>query len=107
MNPAQVRNADNLVDDPHGLAIYEEKPNTDHLETASIEEQKAVNSNADYSGFTQKTDPKEIKLVRKLDMYIMVSSCHSILKPMLTLDLLVGYVLAQLPRPKRHRLGQT
>jgi len=27
----------------------------------------------DYSGFTQKTDPKEIKLVRKLDMYIMPS----------------------------------
>lgn len=26
----------------------------------------------DYSGFTQKTDPREIKLVRKLDMYIMV-----------------------------------
>lgn len=26
----------------------------------------------DYSGFTQKTDPVEIKLVRKLDMFIMV-----------------------------------
>jgi hypothetical protein len=72
MNPAQIRNADNLIDDPHGLAIYEEKPNTDHLETASVDE-KAANTNADYSGFTQKTDPKEIKLVRKLDMYIMVS----------------------------------
>lgn len=29
----------------------------------------------DYSGFTQKTDPQEIKLVRKLDWYIMVSAC--------------------------------
>lgn len=27
----------------------------------------------DYSGFTQKTDPREIKLVRKLDIYIMTS----------------------------------
>lgn len=27
----------------------------------------------DYSGFTQKTDPKEIKLVRKMDIYIMLS----------------------------------
>lgn len=27
----------------------------------------------DYSGFTQKTDPVEIKLVRKLDCFIMVS----------------------------------
>lgn len=26
----------------------------------------------DYSGFTQKTDPVEIKLVRKLDLFIMV-----------------------------------
>jgi hypothetical protein len=81
MNPAQIRNADNLIDDPHGLAIYEEKPNTDHLETASIEEEKQVNSNADYSGFTQKTDPKEIKLVRKLDMYIMVSHLSLLICP--------------------------
>lgn len=82
MNPAQIRNADNLIDDPHGLAIYEEKPNTDHLETASIEEEKQVNANADYSGFTQKTDPKEIKLVRKLDMYIMVCIYSTSCKPL-------------------------
>lgn len=74
MTSAQIRNADNLVDDPHGLAIYEEKPNADHLETASIADEKAINgAKADYSGFTQKTDPKEIKLVRKLDLYIMAS----------------------------------
>lgn len=29
-------------------------------------------SNLDYSGFAQKTDPKEVKLVRKLDIRIMV-----------------------------------
>lgn len=69
----QQNNAANLVDDPHGLAVYEEKPNTDHLESASVHDEKEVAKNADYSGFTQKTDPKEIKLVRKLDLYIMTS----------------------------------
>jgi hypothetical protein len=33
-----------------------------------------VDKNVDYSGFAQKTDPAEIKLVRKLDLHIMVSS---------------------------------
>lgn len=28
---------------------------------------------ADYSGFSQKTDPAEIRLVRKMDVYIMLS----------------------------------
>lgn len=79
MTTPQIRNANNLIDDPHGLEIYEDKPNADHLETASIAEEKAVNANADYSGFTQKTDPKEIKLVRKLDAYIMV--CLRLLLP--------------------------
>ncbi|KAF2725452.1 MFS general substrate transporter [Polychaeton citri CBS 116435] len=35
------------------------------------EEGKVAVSNVDYSGAHEKTDPKEIKLVRKLDMYIM------------------------------------
>ncbi|PWZ01222.1 MFS general substrate transporter [Testicularia cyperi] len=30
-------------------------------------------ANADYSGFAQKSDPREIKLVRKMDIYIMTS----------------------------------
>ncbi len=34
---------------------------------------EAVDVKVDYSGFTQKTDPAEIKLVRKLDCFIMVS----------------------------------
>lgn len=37
---------------------------------------KAAENNeatADYSGFSQKSDPKEIRLVRKLDCYIMIS----------------------------------
>lgn len=73
----QVRaNTANLVDDPHGAAVYEEKPNIDHVEGRSIDEEKqlanANNGKVDYSGFAQKTDPKEIKLVKKLDLYIMV-----------------------------------
>lgn len=75
-NQAQRTNAANLGDDPHGLEIYEEKPNVDHLETSSIVEEKTRETSlvGDYSGFTQKTDPKEIKLVRKLDLYIMVGT---------------------------------
>ena len=34
----------------------------------------------DYSGAHEKTDPKEIALVRKLDKWIMVSPCFAILK---------------------------
>lgn len=33
---------------------------------------EGVEARVDYSGFTQKTDPVEIKLVRKLDLFIMV-----------------------------------
>lgn len=73
-NQAQRTNLANVNDDPHGLDIYEEKPNIDHLETSSIQDEKVKETSqvGDYSGFTQKTDPKEIKLVRKLDLYIMV-----------------------------------
>lgn len=39
-----------------------------------VEVAKAVGEGeVDYSGFAQKTDPAEIKLVRKLDRYIMPS----------------------------------
>lgn len=37
-----------------------------------VAEAGGENPLADYSGFTQKTDPVEIKLVRKLDLFIMV-----------------------------------
>lgn len=39
---------------------------------------EAEDPRADYSGFVQKTDPKEIKLVRKLDMFIMVSGASAL-----------------------------
>lgn len=58
----------------------EDKAQIDMVETAydpeaaSINEKElATDKKVDYSGFSQKTDPREIKLVRKLDMYIMVS----------------------------------
>jgi len=46
-----------------------------HIETAPSIYEKDVQhtGKVDYSGFSQKTDPKEIKLVRKLDLHIMVS----------------------------------
>jgi hypothetical protein len=42
------------------------------IDIAQIESAEAAQE-GDYSGFTQKTDPKEIRLVRKLDMHIMPS----------------------------------
>lgn len=57
----------------------EEKAHVDMVENtldpegASINEKELIDPKADYSGFTQKTDPREIKLVRKLDIYIMTS----------------------------------
>lgn len=44
----------------------------DHVEVKDPE--TLDTANVDYSGFVQKTDPVEIKLVRKLDRYIMVST---------------------------------
>lgn len=49
---------------------------TDNVELGELEIKPAfgeADAVADYSGFTRKTDPLEIKLVRKLDMFIMVS----------------------------------
>lgn len=58
----------------------EDKPNVDMIERAldpeavSINEKEvAANGKVDYSGFAQKSDPLEIKLVKKLDLYIMFS----------------------------------
>lgn len=51
--------------------LVEEKIPAEHVESAADKEQQG-GAKADYSGFTQKTDPVEIRLVRKLDLYIMV-----------------------------------
>jgi len=57
-----------------GIEEDDRKNEFAHVEDNEVDEKQVVKDpNADYSGFTQKTDPVEIKLVRKLDLYIMVS----------------------------------
>lgn len=89
-------------------ADIDDKPNVEMIdsldpEAASVLNEKIVSDgNVDYSGFAQKTDPREIKLVRKLDIYIMASSflpCYLGISADF-LDLPLVNVLAQLPRQK-------
>ncbi|BFZ56517.1 hypothetical protein PYCC9005_003564 [Savitreella phatthalungensis] len=50
----------------------DEKPKFEyHEEVESLKDEKDIGNDADYSGAAAKTDPKEIRLVRKLDLYIM------------------------------------
>jgi hypothetical protein len=51
-------------------AIIHEKSDKLHSEYAADEEGKAI-AKVDYSGSHEKTDPKEIALVKKLDRWIM------------------------------------
>ena len=53
----------------------DEKKEERFFENQNVAEQagQVATGNEDYSGFAQKTDPKEIKLVRKLDLRIMLS----------------------------------
>lgn len=53
-------------------ALDAEKQNSAHQEYSS--EVLDKKTNGDYSGATAKTDPEEIKLVKKLDLWIMVST---------------------------------
>jgi hypothetical protein len=48
-----------------------EKHSSKHHETA--EDDEVRKTKGDYSGAVGKTDPAEVKLVRKLDLWIMVS----------------------------------
>ncbi|RKL19855.1 hypothetical protein BFJ68_g3334 [Fusarium oxysporum] len=64
-----------------------EKQNAAHEEySAEVLDKKG---NGDYSGAVAKSDPEEIKLVKKLDKWIMYNTSVSIL--------FVGYVLGQIP----------
>jgi hypothetical protein len=56
----------------HGF-VEDEKQNALQKEYTIDEEGKTVRAELDYSGAHEKTDPAEIKLVRKLDKWIMVS----------------------------------
>lgn len=62
----------------------------DHVEFSSIANKihgdlDAVRPKGDYSGAVQKTDPVDIRLVRKLDMRIMVGTRFAISTPSYTL----------------------
>lgn len=63
----------------------------------------------DYSGAHEKTDPKEIALVKKLDRWMMVSIlCQISLNRVLTcLAHALEHVLAQLSGPKCHCPGSS
>jgi hypothetical protein len=72
-----------------------------------VDEQKtSVEVKVDYSGFAEKTDPKEIRLVRKLDCYIMVGRAERMATVKLTPDHSLGNVLAELSGPQRYRACQ-
>lgn len=53
-----------------GRTAAQEKVDIDQQEYA-VEEKAATDVNVDYSGAHKKTDPAEIKLVKKLDWFIM------------------------------------
>lgn len=62
-----------------GLAPGDEKPQIDRMRTESVvmddEKAGAAEAGVDYTGSAAKTDPAEIKLVRKLDWRIMPTLC--------------------------------
>lgn len=60
---------------PTRASVDVEKLESTHQEFSSKILEK--NPNGDYSGAVAKTDPEEIKLVRKLDLWIMVSDSYS------------------------------
>ncbi|KAJ5585747.1 hypothetical protein N7450_005534 [Penicillium hetheringtonii] len=53
------------------LEIDNEKPGVLHREDTMDQEKQKQLKDVDYSGATKKTDPDEIRLVRKLDLWIM------------------------------------
>jgi hypothetical protein len=61
-----------LRDEKAEISMVENAEHERDIEAASLKGDD-VQQDVDYSGFAQKTDPAEIKLVRKLDIRIMVS----------------------------------
>lgn len=56
---------DNIVTDEKSTKHFEEKTELNDVKPAVLE-------NADYTGAEAKTDPEEIRLVRKIDWRLMV-----------------------------------
>jgi hypothetical protein len=63
-----------MANKTHGDNIDDNKQNVLQKEYTIDEEGKTLRAELDYSGAHEKTDPAEIKLVRKLDTWIMVST---------------------------------
>lgn len=55
---------DSKLHEKHTESFVEHAP-------SAIDDEKASRARGDYSGAVTKTDPREIKLVRKLDMRVM------------------------------------
>lgn len=103
--PTQYNKNNNNMDARHSLDKRDKDPGAlDEVE----EVLKTAPQARDYSGAHEKTDPREIALVRKLDWWIM-----PILWLMYWLNYLVGFsikypfVNADLPGPKCHRSRST
>lgn len=58
------------------IVIGDEKPKNEYTENESVVLEKGgVVNNADYTGAEAKTDPAEIRLVRKIDWRLMPTLC--------------------------------
>lgn len=59
--------------DNRQLADSKEAPDFAHVNSVLEDEKPSAVEERDYTGTAKKTDPEEIRLVRKLDLWIMVS----------------------------------
>ncbi|WAO96024.1 MFS domain-containing protein [Fusarium falciforme] len=61
--------------DNHQLADSKEAPDFAHVNSVLEDEKPSAVEERDYTGTAKKTDPEEIRLVRKLDLWIMPCLC--------------------------------
>lgn len=85
-----------------------EKPSEIQVEDAVTENHK-LEDGGDYSGATAKTDPKEIALVKKLDIRIMgiLWAMYFLVSPVRKPRTLDALTSLELPRPQCHRPSTT
>lgn len=63
-----------MANDKQGDSVHGNKDNALQKEYTIDDEGKTARAELDYSGAHEKIDPAEIKLVRKLDTWIMVNN---------------------------------
>lgn len=85
--------------DNRQLADSKEAPDFAHVNSVLEDEKPSAVEERDYTGTAKKTDPEEIRLVRKLDLWIMVSGIErlylntaNIPQPCLCLMYFLNYV---------------